>query len=221
MAIYNHVKSSLEPCGTFRETRRWENIVPSEITQKPPLCGLTFLTVDRLREREKAELTKGSGIVLSIESLSDSRAPKAVSRVVAYSASPSVIRSHLRAWGMISRSSPSISALADFPTPRVSLVSTSKGRPALSRSNGPIVDPGPVADRSPGRRRRLLCSHADIYVKTCRVSHGTAEWDAHRPRHRILSRGSQPQVSASQGLVPRGSLPQGSAIDVTVQYTTS
>ena len=150
MAIYNHVKSSLEPCGTFRETRRWENIVPSEITQKPPLCGLTFLTVDRLREREKAELTKGSGIVLSIESLSDSRAPKAVYRVVAYSASPSVIRSHLRAWGMISRSSPSVSALADFPTPRVSLVSTSKGRPALSRSDEPIIDPGPVAERSPG-----------------------------------------------------------------------
>ena len=97
-------------------------IISSEITQKPPLCGLTFLTVDRLREREKAELTKGSGIVLSIESLSDSRAPKAVYRVVACSASPSVIRSHLRAWGMISRSSPSISALADFPTPQVSLV---------------------------------------------------------------------------------------------------
>ena len=60
---------------------------------------------------------------------------------------------------MISRSSPSISALADFPTPRVSLVSTSKGWPALSRSGEPIVDPGPVAERSPG----VIVAH---YVRT-------------------------------------------------------
>ena len=126
-------------------------IISSEITQKPPLCGLVFITVDRPREREKAELTKGSRNRTFIPRVSQTlSAPKAVYRVVAYSASPSVIRSHLRAWGMISRSSPSISALADFPTPRVSLVSTSKGWPALSRSDEPIVDPGPVAERSPG-----------------------------------------------------------------------
>ena len=98
-------------------------VILSEIAQKPPLCGLAFITVDRPREREKAELTKGSRNRTFIPRVSQTlSAPKAVYRVVAYSASPSVIRSHLRAWGMISRSSPSISALADFPTPRVSLV---------------------------------------------------------------------------------------------------